>query len=86
MIPQTATVQVHSGQSRRIRLRVPMVAVYLVLSPLLLLLFLVLLGACAYYRVNPIRALGAGGRLVSGLRGLHIDVRQGDTNVLVKLG
>ena len=85
MTPQVTTVPVHSGRDRRVRLWIPLLPIYLVLSPLLVLLTLVLLVACVVYRVNPFRALGAGAHLLWALRGFQVQIKQGRTEVLVKL-
>jgi len=85
MMSQVATVHVHSGKARRIRLWIPLLPLYVVLSPLLVLFVLALLVACVMYRVNPFRALGAGARLLWALRGLQVQIKQGGTDVLVKL-
>jgi hypothetical protein len=85
MIPQIARVRVHSGQDRRIRLWIPLLPLYLVLSPLVVLFVLVLVVACVVYRVNPLRALGAGARLLSACSGFQLEIQQGRTGVLVKL-
>jgi len=85
MMSQIATVPVHSGQPRRVRLWIPLLPVYVVLSPLLVLFVLVLLGACVLYRVNPFRALAAGAHLLWALRGFQVQIQEGRTDVLVKL-
>jgi hypothetical protein len=85
MIPQFVAINVHNGRKHRIRLWIPMVPVYLLLSPLLLLVGLALVVACVVYRVRPIRALVGGWRLMSCLSGVRVEVEQGRTAVLVSI-
>jgi hypothetical protein len=85
MMPQLVTVKVHSGRGRRFRVWIPILPVLLVLSPLLILVMVVLAVACLVYRVNPGRAFAASWGLLSGLRGLRVDLQQGRTDVLVKI-
>jgi hypothetical protein len=85
MITQVLTVRVQSGQGPRVRLWIPLLPIYLILLPLLLLAALLLVVACVVYRVNPARALVSAGRLLTGLRGLNVEVNDSDTTVLVKV-
>jgi hypothetical protein len=85
MMPQLVTVRVHTGQQRRIRLWIPVLPVLLVLSPLLIVAMLVLAVSCLFYRVNPVRALGASWGLLSGLSGFRVDLQQGRTDIRVKI-
>lgn len=85
MIPQIITVNVQSRPDKRLRLWIPLLPIYLILTPLLFLIILVGIAACARYRINPIRALIAGTRLLSGLGGLHIGIGEGRRTVMVKL-
>ena len=65
------------------RLRVPLLLVLLPLLPLVLLAVVV---ACLVGRINPFRAVRVGWRLLWALGGTRIEVEQGSTAVLVKLG
>ncbi|GIH07732.1 hypothetical protein Rhe02_57990 [Rhizocola hellebori] len=85
MIPQIATVRVQSRPDRHLRLWIPLLPIYLILTPVL---FLIIIGgavACARYRINPIRALTAGAQMLAGLGGLHIDIKAHHSNIMIKL-
>ena len=83
---QVLTVRVHSRQDRGVRLWIPLFPVFLILAPLLLLVALVLAVASLVYRANPLRTLGASWRLLTSLRGLNVEVHDGDgSTVLVKV-
>jgi len=79
------TIRVKDEDGGPIRLWIPLLPLYLVLSPLFVLLGFVVLVACAYYRANPLRALLGCWQLFTGLSGFRVEVRQGDTRVLVKI-
>jgi hypothetical protein len=51
----------------------------------LILAGLVAAVACLSYRINPVRALGTGWRLVCALPGTRVDVEQGHAAVLVDI-
>ena len=85
MIPQIATVRVQSRPGKHFRLWIPLLPIYLILTPLLFLIIIAGVVACARYRINPIRALKAATQMLSGLGGLHFDIKQGHSTVMVKL-
>ena len=85
MIPQIITVRYQSRPDRRHRFWIPLLPVYLLLSPLLPLIIIGLVVAGARYRVNPVHAAAALTRLLAGLGGLQINIAQGTTDVHVKL-
>jgi hypothetical protein len=84
-MPQLLTVKVNRPDGRRIRIWVPVLPVVLVFSPVVVLAVLVAAVACVVYRVNVVRALGTGWRIVSALPGTRVDVAQGRTAVLVTI-
>ncbi len=57
MIPLVAVVNVRGKESRRLRLWIPLILVWLLLVPLALLLSPVIFIECLACRVNPFRAL-----------------------------
>jgi hypothetical protein len=57
----------------------------LVFSPIVVLAVLVAAVACLVYRVNVVRALGTGWRIVAALPGTRVDVEQGRRAVLVTI-
>lgn len=85
VIPQVVTVRVHSGRGRRVRLWIPLLPVFVVLSPLVALVLVVLVVACVVHRIDPVRALYAGWRLLWSLSGTRIEIEQGGTAVLVNV-
>lgn len=84
MMPQVVDVRVQT-KSRRFRLWIPLLPVLLLLSPLVLLFLVVLVVACLATRVNPLRALWTGWRLLWSLGGTRIEIEHGRTAALVRL-
>jgi hypothetical protein len=85
VIPQLLTARIKRPDRRPIRIWVPVLPVVLVVSPVLVLAVVVAAVACLVYRVNVVRALGAGWRIVSALSGTRVDIEQGRTAVLVTI-
>jgi len=85
MMPLAIRVRVAGERGSRVRLWVPVLPVVLVLSPILIVVALVLVGACIAFRANPLRALCATWRLFAALRGLRVELHQGPTHVLVNI-
>ncbi len=72
-------------RTRRIRLRLPVLLVWVVLLPLAPLLLLALLIVCAVYGVNPFSAAAALFRVLSGFRGIHVEVQTREVSIIVGL-
>ncbi|MBN6052022.1 hypothetical protein JYK22_08765, partial [Nonomuraea sp. RK-328] len=85
MMPQLVTLGVERPDRRRIRIWVPVVPVALVLSPVVLLAVLGAAVACHMYRIDVVRALGVGWRVVCALPGTRFDVKFSRTAVLVSI-
>jgi hypothetical protein len=85
MMPQVANVRVRTESRKTIRLRIPLLPVLLLLSPFVVLFLVVLVIASLTTRVNPVRALWTGWRLLWSLGGTRIEIEQGKTGVLVNL-
>jgi hypothetical protein len=85
VIPQLVRLKVHSGERQRIGLWIPLLPLYIVGLPFLILTLLALAAACAYYRVNPARMVIAGWLLLAGLRGMRFELNQDDEHVLVNI-
>ncbi|WP_253761228.1 hypothetical protein [Hamadaea flava] len=85
MMPQLLTVKTTRHNRRPIRIWIPVLPVLLVLSPLIVLAVGVAAVACLVYRINMLRALGSGWRIVSALPGTRLDVEHGRTAVLVTI-
>ncbi len=84
-MPQLMTVRIKRPNRRRIRIWVPVLPVALVLSPVVVLAALAAAVACLIYRVDAVRALGTGWRIVSALPGTRIDIEHDRTAVLVAI-
>jgi hypothetical protein len=85
MMPQVIDVRVRTTSRRTFRLWIPLLPVLLLLFPLGMLFLVVLVIACLATRVNPLRALRTGWRLVGSLGGTRIEIDHGKTAVLVNL-
>jgi hypothetical protein len=84
-MPQLLTVRVKRPDGRPIRLWIPVLPVALVFSPVVVLAALAAAVACLVYRVDVVRALGTGWRIVSTLPGTRVDVEYDRTAVLVAI-
>ncbi|SNT31643.1 hypothetical protein SAMN05216276_103413 [Streptosporangium subroseum] len=84
-MPQLLTVRVKRPDGRPIRIWVPVLPVALVFSPVMLLAALAAAVACLIYRVDVMRALGTGWRIVSALPGTRLDIEYDRTAVLVTI-
>ena len=82
MMPQVVTVKV-TDDGKRYRIWVPLIPVLIVLSPILVLAALVLAVACLALRINPFAAFARTYRLYTALRGLHVQINNGRSTVLV---
>jgi hypothetical protein len=85
-MPQLLTVRIQRrGRARPLRIRVPVLPVLLVFSPLVVLALVVGAVACLVHRVSVLRAFAGGWRIVSALPGTRVDVEQGRASVLVAI-
>ena len=85
MIPQIVIVRYQGKPGKGHRFWIPLLPIYLILTPLLPIILIALVIACAHYRINPFHALIALTRMLAGLGGFAVDVTQGTTNVAIKL-
>ena len=85
MMPQALSVRVHSGESRRVRLWIPVLPVVILLAPLLALGLVVVLVGLAVLRINPARGLGAVWGLVAATRGLRLEFSNRDLTMHVRV-
>ncbi|MFI6503951.1 hypothetical protein [Nonomuraea typhae] len=83
MIPQLVSVRVKRPGRRRVRLWVPVVPAALLLAPILVPAVLGGVVACLVYRIDAVRALGTGWRVLCALPGTRFDVEFSGTAVLV---
>lgn len=83
-----ATAIFHCDASKRIRqlrLRLPVVLLWLLLLPFAPLLLLALLVGCAAGGVNPLRAIATLFRLLAALKGTQVEVEHGQVSIVVSL-
>ncbi|GLW11420.1 hypothetical protein Misp01_65480 [Microtetraspora sp. NBRC 13810] len=79
------TVRVKRPDRRPIRVWVPLLPAVLVLSPVVVLAVLAAVVACQVFRIDVVRALGTGWRIVSALPGTRFDLEYSRTAVLVAI-
>ncbi|MEV4165162.1 hypothetical protein [Nonomuraea dietziae] len=84
-MPQLLTVRVKRPDRRPIRVWVPLLPVVLVFSPVVVLAVLGAVVACHVFRIDVVRALGTGWRIVSALPGTRVDLEYSRTAVLVAI-
>lgn len=82
MMPQLVTIKV-TDDGKRWRIWVPLIPVLIVFSPILILAAFVLTVACLILRINPFAAFARTYRVYAALRGLHIEIHEGRSTVLV---
>jgi hypothetical protein len=85
MMPHLLRLQVRQPNHRTFRLWLPVLPILIVGSPLLLLATLAAIIACLVFRINPIRALVAAGRLLCAVKGTHVEVDQPEVLVLIDI-
>jgi uncharacterized membrane protein len=74
MIPFVAVVSLHDRESRTFRVWVPLVLVWLLFLPLLVLLSPLILIAALACRVNPLRGFAVLWEILSALRKTELEV------------
>ncbi|WP_326830049.1 hypothetical protein OIE13_12790 [Streptosporangium sp. NBC_01810] len=84
-MPQLLTVRVKRPDRHPIRIWVPVLPVVFVFSPIAVMAVLGAAVACHVYRVDVVRALGTGWRIVSALPGTQVDIEYSRTAVLVAI-
>ncbi|MEU8114987.1 hypothetical protein [Micromonospora sp. NPDC048947] len=84
-MPQLVTIKVNRPDRRPIRVWVPVLPVALLLFPVVVLVALAAIVARLVFHIGVVRALGAGWRVISALRGARFDIEQGHTAVFVAI-
>lgn len=74
MIPFVAVVSLHDSESRTFRVWVPLILVWLLFFPLLVLLSPLILVAALACRVNPLRGVVVLWEILSALRKTELEV------------
>ena len=89
MIPWSAFIYVEwwsrSRRSRCFSLWIPLFLAWLLLLPLLLVLFPVVALACLFVRINALRLYAVAWGILAGLRNSRVEVRTPAAKVLVNL-
>jgi len=85
VIPLMMVVGFRTYKRHGFRLWIPLFLVWLLLLPLVLVLLPVAFIALVVVRINPFRALAAGWQILTGLRGTHIEVEDGNALVLIRI-
>ncbi|RBQ16757.1 hypothetical protein DP939_29265 [Spongiactinospora rosea] len=84
-MPRSAALQVKRAGRRAVRIWIPVLPALLALSPIVLLVVLGAVVACLVYRIDVVRALGAGRRVFFASPGTRFDIEYGGTAVLVAI-
>lgn len=84
-MPQVVRVQIRQPNHRTFRLWIPVLPVLIVVSPLFVLATVPAVIACLVWRVDPIRALVATGRLLCAVKGTTVEVDQPGACVLIDI-
>jgi hypothetical protein len=85
VIPLLAVISFHCGESPRFRFWLPLILVWLLLAPLLLLLSPFVVIASLLLRVNPFRGVAAAWQLLSGLRKTEFQFDQRATGFSISI-
>ncbi|HEX7760399.1 MAG TPA: hypothetical protein VF459_12905 [Caulobacteraceae bacterium] len=85
MIPLFLVVRVYAAGQPPFRLWLPLVLIWLLLSPLLLIVVPVVMIAGALVGMNPFAALGTLLAVFCALAGTHVEVEAPDASVLVHI-
>lgn len=85
MIPCLARVSVRRPTGRSLRLWAPVILVWLLLTPLVLIAAPFALIAAVVLRFNPFAAILAVGRVLWALGGMRIEIENARTRVLIDM-
>ena len=85
MIPLFLVVGFRTSRQRNFRLWLPLFLIWLLLLPLLLVLLPFAIIACLVVHMNPWRTVVAGWQLLDGLSGTHVEVRDTEHYVLIRI-
>ncbi|HEY6250703.1 MAG TPA: hypothetical protein VI685_12140 [Candidatus Angelobacter sp.] len=85
MIPLMAVIGFRNYNGRGFRLWIPLFLVWLLLLPLVLVLLPLAFLALALMKVNPLRGLQTGWQILTGLKGTHIEIEDGNSLILVRI-
>jgi hypothetical protein len=74
VIPLLAVISVHKSEERKYRFWLPLILLWLLLAPVLLLIFPFVIVGFLMARVNPLRGIAAAWQFLSGLRKSEIEL------------
>jgi hypothetical protein len=85
MIPLFAVIGFRTSRRQTFRLWLPLFLVWLLLLPLVLVLFPFFLVGCLILDMNAFSAIAAGWKVVAGLRGTHVEINDPRNYILLRL-
>lgn len=85
MIPMLLTVSVRAQGVKPVRIWLPLVLVWILLAPFLVLIVPAVMILGAFARLNPLASLGVFFGVFCALAGTHIEVEAPDARVLVHI-
>lgn len=85
MIPLFLVLGFRIGGHRNFRLWLPLFLIWLLLLPLVLVLLPLFFIGCLILRVNPLRAAATGWQILTGLAGTHIEIRDPENYILIRI-
>lgn len=83
MIAHSHTVIISAKPRRRFRLWIPMILVWLLLLPFVLLLAPIVFVACLVYEVEPFRGTWVYWQLFNSLRGVRVEVEDPESKIRI---
>jgi hypothetical protein len=83
MIPFVAVVSLRNRESRTFRLWVPLILVWLLIVPLMVLLSPLIVVACLACRVNPFRGFTVVWQILSALRETELEIDRRSAGVSI---
>jgi uncharacterized integral membrane protein len=85
MIPLLVILKIRNQRRHNFRLWVPLFLLWLVLLPVVLVLLPLFVIGCLIVAMNPFRALLAFWQVLTGLRGMHLEVDSRDSQILIRI-
>jgi hypothetical protein len=85
MIPLFAVIGFRTSRQRTFRLWLPLFLVWLLLLPLVLVLFPFFLVGCLILDMNAFSAIAVGWNVIAGLRGTHVEINDPKNYILLRI-
>jgi hypothetical protein len=83
MIPLVAVVSLRGRESRTLRLWVPLIVLWLLLVPFVMLLSPLIFLGCLACRINPFRAFSVGWQILRALNDTEFDVEHRSAGISI---